>query len=448
MKQLFILLFIISLNSFSQSMDLGKEIDFKKAFFVPENKELYYFYADSLLVIDFTKFKEIRKVKFSQSEIIQSLFFLSYQGSIYGVSGSGGMVYRFSDSIFKRIDRSFEHKMQYGSNIFVYNNTIYRYGGYGFWSMRNFFIYFDMKTLEWEVVPASGSKVLPEGSNASVLKVDGDQFYIFGGEIANKFNPNQFLANDAVWKFDFKEKSWELLGRNDYDWKNFTTTFPFKDKQVFTTKQMQNLHVVDVVNNKVQVFQKTSSQYFLFQGSETVFLDGVFYFLIRRNAERSMQLISRNEDEFFGKLLYEEPLYGNRRKMQYGFLALFVVLVSGFSYVKINRWRLKKNRIILEKDHILYKGKPLPFEKKSIVMIDLLLNSKNEVISRDILELVENKNLNYGHNTRVMNSLIEETNFKLKSVLGIENDLITYQKSDLDKRIKVYSIDKSYFFIK
>jgi hypothetical protein len=47
-----------------------------------------------------------------------------------------------------------------------------------------------------------------------------------------------------------------------------------------------------------------------------------------------------------------------------------------------------------------------------------------------------------------MNTLLDEINFKLREILQIEKNLISYKKSDLDKRIKVYSIDKSHFFLK
>jgi len=70
------------------------------------------------------------------------------------------------------------------------------------------------------------------------------------------------------------------------------------------------------------------------------------------------------------------------------------------------------------------------------------------VDSIKILNICENRELNHAHNTRVRNELVERLNIYLKSLLGINKDIITHYKSKQDKRIKVYSIDKSYFHIK
>ena len=115
---------------------------------------------------------------------------------------------------------------------------------------------------------------------------------------------------------------------------------------------------------------------------------------------------------------------------------------------KLLNWYKKRNRIIIVNGHLVYKRRILNFDDKSSQIIYLLLKSKKEVRSKDIMDITENEELNYGHNTRVMNLIINEINFKLKEILNIKEDLISFKKSDLDKRIKVYSINKEYFFIK
>ena len=79
---------------------------------------------------------------------------------------------------------------------------------------------------------------------------------------------------------------------------------------------------------------------------------------------------------------------------------------------------------------------------------NILLKSDKDIISKDIIDIVENPNLNYGHNKRVMNDFIDKINYKLRILLKIDSDIITQKKSSLDKRIKEYSINKSFFHIK
>ncbi len=60
----------------------------------------------------------------------------------YLVSKGSGMVWELTNDSIKRIDNSFDHRMTYKSDIFVKNDTIFKFGGYGFWSARNFLTYF------------------------------------------------------------------------------------------------------------------------------------------------------------------------------------------------------------------------------------------------------------------------------------------------------------------
>ena len=70
--------------------------------------------------------------------------------TVYLSQGLGGLVYELRGNKIVRLDRSFMHKMQINAQNFEYDNRIFRFGGYGFWSVRNFFTYFDLNTKEWE----------------------------------------------------------------------------------------------------------------------------------------------------------------------------------------------------------------------------------------------------------------------------------------------------------
>ena len=46
---------------------------------------------------------------------------------------------------------------------------------------------------------------------------------------------------------------------------------------------------------------------------------------------------------------------------------------------------------------------------------------------------------------RTKNKIIGELNYKLKTILKIDKDLVVSKKSDKDRRIIIYTIDKSFF---
>ncbi|USQ03550.1 hypothetical protein [Aquirufa antheringensis] len=81
---------------------------------------------------------------------------------IYLADNLGGMVYELRQNELVRIDQSFEHKMQINSASFTFDNRIFKFGGYGFWSARNFFTYFDLNSKEWEAYsPVQGDQIPP-----------------------------------------------------------------------------------------------------------------------------------------------------------------------------------------------------------------------------------------------------------------------------------------------
>lgn len=448
MKQLLFVLFLVYFYSFSQSIEIGELKNINKTVVDYEKKELYVFYKDSLSIIDLVRFKKI-----SNSKIIYPMdkfileFPVSVKSKIYFIENHGGKVYKLEGNEIKRIDNSFTHKMQINSFIFTYNDTIYRYGGYGFWSQRNFFTFFNKENFEWDVVPPTGSEILPNGSQDSTVKIYNNDFYVYGGLTLNKFNPLEYLINDEVWEFNIKNKSWTKLGTNKIDLSKLVFFIPYDDKHIYIDGETSLIYLVDVVQNKLKTYKQTSFNRQIL--NDSFYLDGIFYcFIWKPKSNGLVQLVTRNEDEFFGELVKEEPFYYNNEKIYYTIGLLLLVLISVISYFQIKKWLVKRKRIITVNGNLVFNGQILNFNEKSIQIVNLLLKSEKEIISKDIMSIVENPNLNYGHNTRVMNGIIEEINFKLKSTLRIKEDLITCEKSDLDKRIKVYSIEKSYFFIK
>ena len=450
MKKLFLFIFLISFKSFSQSIDLGNINTIKKTHFDTDKKELYVFYKDSLSVIDLREFKEVKNTKLvNGSKVIEGGYqIVSKNGNIFFIEHVGGGVYKLENNDIIRVDNSFTHKMTYGSSIFVQNDTIFRYGGYGYWSMRNFFTYFDDSTLEWEIVSPIGSRKLPKGSRGSTLKLNNNNYYVYGGETLNPINPKEFLFNDKVWKFNIKNKSWSELGDTQIDFRKFNFSMPYNKNQVFCDTNSGNIYVVDVINNSFKTFTKTTTQFNLISTFKSQYIDGVFYCITMVRSNGTVNLVTRNEDEFFGELISEEQLYFNNEKIYYTLSIIGLLLILIFSYFQLKKWRVKRNKIIVTPKQLIYKNHIIPFDEKSIQILNLFFQSDKEILSSDLMDIVENKELNYGHNTRVKNQLIEEINLKLKSLLGIDNDLITVRKSELDKRIKVYTLNKNYFHFK
>ena len=60
-----------------------------------------------------------------------------FDGALHLAADFGGLVYRINADTTRRIDHSFAHKKQNQAAQFVRNDTLFRYGGYGFWRANN-----------------------------------------------------------------------------------------------------------------------------------------------------------------------------------------------------------------------------------------------------------------------------------------------------------------------
>ena len=451
MKQVLFLIFLVGLKTFSQSIDLGDIGMLKNIQVDKKNKELYVFHdEDSLSIIDLVglKVKSKTKISYPQEDFSLRWETCYINSQVHFISGSGGTVYRLEGDKIVRIDRSFDHKMQINSTIFTDQDTIYRYGGYGFWSHRNFFTYYNKTTKDWKLVPPSGSTSLPAGSQSSIITIVNDNIYVYGGLSLDEFNPLNYIKNKEVWKFNKRSKSWDHMGALGAQLTDLKYSIPYKNKQIFLDGG-DRVYLVDIENNQLKTFKRTPLQEKIIAFLDSFYLDGIFYCIIREvDTENNIQLITINEDLFLSEMMNEETIYINNEKTYYA-VGLILLMVSSIPvYKKIKKETQNRNKIILEKEHVIFKKRILPFDEIRVSLLTLLLTSTEEVSLNDIIDLFDNKELNYGHNTRTINRTIEEINFLLKSMLETKEDLITFKKSDLDKRIKVYSINKSYFLIK
>ncbi|MET7028697.1 Kelch repeat-containing protein [Sediminicola luteus] len=452
MKQLFFLWLLACFTSHSQTIDIGNFYPQKIALLKESTSELFLFQPDSVSIIDLRNPEKTNKIPIQVP--FQSFVYdfqpISYNSKIYFIEYHGGRVFQYRDSKFIRKDNSFTHKMQINSTVFVHQNSIYKYGGYGFWSHRNFFTFYDEITSEWQMIAPANSKILPEGTQYSWVTNVEDDIYIFGGIAMDRYNPEQFYPYNKVHRFNTEEASWQELGDSKMDLSQFNKSIPFGNKHIFLDNNDDYMYEVDILNNTLKTYNKLPLQKSsLVFGLGSFYFDGSFYcFIWNPRINGAVQLSIVPEDEFFGKLIREEDFYTNNTVSSSVILGMISALVICLLFYWARRWYMGRNKIKVTLKGLSYKNKAVDIDDKSIATINLLLRSKTEVNSKEIMDLVENKNLNFAHNTKIKNKLIEEINFKLRTVLGIKTDPITFQKSKIDKRIKTYTIERRYFLIR
>lgn len=362
---------------------------------------------------------------------------------IYFLDGMGGGVFEFQKDSLTRIDKSYKHRMQIDATVFVKNDTVFKYGGYGFWSVRNFITFFDPNSKEWEILPAQNSDIIPDGTIASMYAISSDEIIFLGGEKLNVFDQQDFSPANEIWKFNFKDKLWTFLGNSTLNFSDFKAHVQMGEEILFLDDT--DLILINPFTNKVAKFNNTTLHKKIITTKNLMPLYSNYQFVsfVNSSITGAIGIVVRGRDEFFGPLVETSKLYND-----FNYFWLLLVLPFGFAIAmgvkKYKHYLSRANSITVKKGGLIYKKiyYSLTIQENGILLC--LLGSEG-VETSSIMQFVENPNHNYSHNMRTKNKIIGELNYKLKTILKIEKDLILAAKSDKDKRIIIYTIDKTFF---
>jgi hypothetical protein len=377
----------------------------------------------------------------SSSEIINSYIYdLSNFKFInqHKLSGNlGGRILEIKgDSIF-RIDKSYEHKMQLSSLEFTRNDTLFRYGGYGFFENRNFFTFYDKKVNGWESFDIKGD-IIPERISDFIYHFNKDKLYISGGYRFDKFKKDIKHPNLKSYLFDFNSKEWSIIGNLNTSF--FKTVYLSLDENSFINFIDGMIYVMDFEQNSIKKFssnpisKKIESSFF----KPFIVKNNIVYFEFENN---KLNIKSISLKEFISNLksIGNEKIHGVSYWL-YSLIVLILIIIL-LLYVVFKKF---VNKIIKIGDVFFYNLKKIKLNEKEKVIFDLLYTSskkRKSVENRIITEFFEDRTLNYGTINRRKNESINTLNNKFKILLKTNTDIIIRTNSQIDKREINYSIN-------
>lgn len=430
--------------------------------FDPADGTVYTLWKDSLRIWEGPQYNSPKELKFKgvPEEFPVAYVPVAQESTLYFIHRAGGLVYKLEEDSLVRQDNSFNHKMQINSTILTYRDTILRYGGYGFWSHREFFTYFSKASREWEVIAPVGRQEIPRGRQDTQVTVDEPYIYIFSGISLDRVNPLQNTPNRKAWRFDMDLRRWEYLGEVSEDYHNLYQMAHMGDKILYLDRHKPRYLLADPSRNTATYYarkpefhntvglDKIRYQY------QSYYRDSTFYLLTKIPDEggTSWKGNMRYElvafDEFLGEPLGEEPMY-TKTGFPWAFAGgvLGTAVLLGLLFYGRRRYQ-ERNKVVVSRKGVRYAGQNLDFDGLSLTVLEMLLRNPEGVYSQQILDLVENPDLNPAHNIKVKNQLIDNLNFRFKSLLSLEEDLITSHRSPRDKRIKLYKIQAAYFLLR
>ncbi len=343
------------------------------------------------------------------------------------VSRGGGMVWKVKNDTFKRADKSYNHKMTNQSTVFVRNDTLMKFGGYGYWSRRNFFTYYSETSREWEYYPINYRTHFPPGVSDVNSTYSNDYFYFSGGL---KSDPKSALAtnNDNVWRFNFKNKLWTNLGVAKFNTRSKELILDIGNGRHLAKNEEFNNFIYDYNNNKISQLKGLNPTL----GFNTGFVANDSLYNYRNN-----QLIGLSLADYLTTDLIEQGtmyidtnlLFADLRQFT-GVALIILFIVVLFLYSK-NRKRPRLSETGFRFNRVHY-----PLSKNELMILNLILYNKR-IESKTLLKKIYDTELSVAQNNRRKIEIVESLNQKVSSVMGVKN-FINSKKSLKDQRMLIY----------
>ena len=439
--KLFYLTLLIGFNLFGQEIYLHDNSNYS---FNKESEELLVFQNDSIFIYDINSFHLLEKKGIiTPPNFNFKLHHILNKEPIHFVEFNGGKVYQLKNDSIQRVDNSYTHKMANGSNLFTYNNTIYRYGGYGYWTANNKLTFFDPNTQEWQIIN-SANGIYPRGSFNSSYKILNDKLYIIGGLKVNPEDLNTNLKNDELWSFDFKTKKWENLGVLSESISYNSNSFEINDNIFKTTKTTKSIiQEIDLKNNLLKKYsldpliQKNSKNHLPFVHKDNIYLWSEYNY--------GLKLVKTKLDALNFNLINEQALVNNSNIIILNLLIViscFGILI--FVFYSRKKYKNNSNKLLFKNNKITSKDGFLKLNTLENKILILLINNDFSIKNGEIQQKLFNTDLDRSQNIRNTNKLISDLNFKFKTILNTDTDIIYKTSSSSDKRMKIIVLNRNF----
>lgn len=391
-------------------------------------------------LIDDSFKKQIKEI----DELNHANFFTKIvRNDLYIISNGAGPVFKKSGNNFIRIDNSTLHKNQFGGARFVYNDKVHIYGGYGFWSFKNFITFYDENIKQWDIF-YNNSKYLPPGRWKPIYNLLDDKLYVFGGRSGSAGTINQDESFSDIFYFDLINKEFISLGYINKKLKTKYSLFsqPKLDDNIFL---IDNDNLTRINFNSLKATNYYQKNFFLgIDNKFPTFIKGQKLFYISNiNGTKYLKFfdlksIDNNFESETFSLLAEDKQISLEKYLLFGVLIFFIfwVILKIFSFKDFI-----KGLILYDDSNIYYDNQSAPITTKEQELISYL-SEKPFITAPQVNRIISEQQFAKSHFTSLRNKLVGDLNEKL-FMLTNNKKCIIETKMPEDNRIKAYKADSS-----
>jgi hypothetical protein len=314
------------------------------------------------------------------------------------------------------------------------------YGGYGFWTFKDYITFFDKATGQWEILNIK-SEYIPAERWKAVFQVIDQKLYVLGGRNNPKGSVNKDIALDDFFYLDLTQNKFVDLGKINpktpikyslasnviidnkkaYLEKDRIVFFDFKKDSI---KSYYKKNLFEGIDTQKPVLEHQNALYYIAKKNEKSFLIKFPISNLKDLKSVSLQLSSNKTIPF------QTPL------------AVFLaILICWVSYKLFTYKDLLKGLVLFDEKRIYYGQESSLLSEQQLKLIRHL-EKNSQITAIELNEIISSKKYVKSHFTLLRTAFVTEINSIYKSVTNNELALIEEIKDPLDNRYKIYRITK------
>ena len=371
---------------------------------------------------------------------LKSVSAVSSGNLVYFLYPGGGLLYRFKNDVIERIDESFAHKNQFSGHFFVYKESLYLLGGYGYWTTKNYLTKFNFQSGNWDFVPSFGQ--IPEGGiNQGSFVKKGNVLSVFDF-YATKAGSN--IYNRNLFQLNLDSFTWSKKGTinssfvDDIEKSILSIKVPFKRGLFQTHYNNKNVSQIIAPSTNSIIYYTNTSLVPLEEGS--IIVGNNLVSVVLGSEKTDSALVFKSLDEFlvFEKegLLYNDSFVFVTYLFIVGGVLLLLILFVFFYFKTAHKV------FYFSKDSLFTEEKAIALNKDEKYFLSLLTKSPSETVENALV-------LNYfNHGAVSLDAAIKRKNKMIDSLnskffLRYEVVLIQKKPDEKDSRQVLYFLSET-----
>lgn len=343
----------------------------------------------------------------------KSGFLLTLQGT--------GQVYLFNpkEKKINRIDKTHFAGYNFQSIRFLRKDTLYSFGGTGFWQANSILTFFNQQKGEWEALSHPENE--PSGFKNQISGYFDFYDKVFVLELPKLYSKDEGYK-PYYWSYDLKTKSWDKLGLLNEELFNSQQEIFIAGKLCFFKHFTKSLWA-DPLSNKLFYYKGNKSSFFT--DPILIFTKGnwIFTYYKKTGGNNQFGLDSISTKELISNSSLLGPLYQKEfvdSSIWYTLISLVITIVLTIIFLKYFNFNKSSPKLNLNSQ------------------LSLLLNL-TEISTLELNKILECENKPSETQRQIRARFISQINNEFFVRYKIEN-AITRCQSKIDKRFVVYQL--------